>query len=171
MSLQPKMRYIQLMETPNGQKHTENTVKSQDELASFVSQRKSLLYLFYALAVMGIGVAAYVYFTISSGGEVVCGLGDCGIVNNSKYAFIYGIPVSGYGLLYYSLIFALLLTKKYRWMFLISIVGLLFSAYLTFIEAFVIEAWCQWCVMSAWISTSIFILSAYTWFKHQKSKA
>ena len=39
----------------------------------------------------------------------------------------------------------------------LSAVALAFSAYLTFLEAFVIHAWCQWCVISAVLVTIIFV--------------
>ncbi len=37
--------------------------------------------------------------------------------------------------------------------------GLLYSIYLTFLEAFVIKAFCQWCLVSAWITVCLFVLS------------
>jgi uncharacterized membrane protein len=37
--------------------------------------------------------------------------------------------------------------------------GLAFSAYLTYLEAFVIHAWCQWCVVSAALAVLVFILA------------
>ena len=50
-----------------------------------------------------------------------------------------------------------------RWvplvLFGVSAVGVAFSAYLTYLEAFVIHAWCQWCVISAILVTLIFLLS------------
>jgi uncharacterized membrane protein len=38
----------------------------------------------------------------------------------------------------------------------LSAVALAFSAWLTWLEAFVIRAWCQWCVISAILVTIIF---------------
>jgi uncharacterized membrane protein len=38
-----------------------------------------------------------------------------------------------------------------------GILGMVFSAYLTYLEAFVIHAWCQWCVASAIIMVVAFI--------------
>lgn len=37
--------------------------------------------------------------------------------------------------------------------------GVLFSAYLTYLEAFVINAWCQWCIASAWITVCLLVLA------------
>jgi uncharacterized membrane protein len=50
-----------------------------------------------------------------------------------------------------------------RWvpmaLFALSAIGVAFSAWLTYLEAAVINAWCQWCVVSAIIITLIFLLS------------
>ena len=40
-----------------------------------------------------------------------------------------------------------------------GVLGLIFSAYLTYLEAFVINAWCQWCIMSAIIMDLAFLAS------------
>ena len=42
----------------------------------------------------------------------------------------------------------------------LALVAVLFSAYLTYREAFVIHAWCRWCVASAIIITLIFLVSS-----------
>lgn len=47
-------------------------------------------------------------------------------------------------------------------------VGLLYSVYLTYLEAFVIKAFCQWCLVSAWITICLFILSTRV-VKHKRS--
>jgi len=39
-----------------------------------------------------------------------------------------------------------------------GVLGIVFSAYLTYLEAFVIHAWCQWCVISAIIMAVSFLL-------------
>jgi uncharacterized membrane protein len=38
-------------------------------------------------------------------------------------------------------------------------VGVAFSAYLTYLEAYVIRAWCQWCVTSAILMVLAFLFS------------
>jgi uncharacterized membrane protein len=38
-------------------------------------------------------------------------------------------------------------------------IGLAFSAYLTYLEAFVIHAWCRWCIVSATLAVLIFLAS------------
>ena len=55
-----------------------------------------------------------------------------------------------------------------RWcllVWLVTLVGFLFSAYLSFLEAFVIEAWCVWCVASGILSTLIFVVASIAFFR------
>jgi uncharacterized membrane protein len=40
-----------------------------------------------------------------------------------------------------------------------ALIGVLYSAYLTYIEAYVLLAWCYWCVGSAVIMTAIWVLT------------
>ena len=52
----------------------------------------------------------------------------------------------------------LLLSFVWRYgMFLQVALGLFLSLYFTYLEAAVIHAWCQWCVMSAILMTLIFL--------------
>ena len=50
-----------------------------------------------------------------------------------------------------------------RWvalaLFAMAGIGLVFTAYLTYLEAFVIHAWCQWCLVSGALVTLIFLFS------------
>lgn len=97
---------------------------------------------------------------------VPCGTGDCGTVQSSRYAKVGPVPVSGIGLAGYLALLALSLaglqkrlTRSRFIPFLLfagSLFGLLFSAYLTYLEAAVIKAWCRYCVASAIIITIVF---------------
>ena len=96
------------------------------------------------------------------------GSGDCATVNYSPYSEIYGIPVALLGLLAYLAILAILFLEP-SWKLLekfgvyaifgLSLVGVLFSAYLTFLEFYVINAVCPFCIISAIIILMLFILS------------
>ncbi|MBI4539393.1 MAG: vitamin K epoxide reductase family protein [Gemmatimonadetes bacterium] len=123
------------------------------------------------LSFLGVLVATYLLFgNLGLTGSVACGVGDCATVQASQYSRIAGIPVSAVGLIGYVLLFALALLglqpafASAVWLPLLlvmgSVVGVLFSAYLTYLEAFVIRAWCQWCVVSAVIMTLIFCTTA-----------
>jgi uncharacterized membrane protein len=111
------------------------------------------------LAFLGALISGYLVFANVSGDEIICGISRCGIVNNSEYSHFLGIPVSLWGFGFYIVSIALLLLRKTTYFFYITLVGIIFSAYLTFLEAFVIHAWCQWCLLSAWLSLSLFIIA------------
>lgn len=122
------------------------------------------------LALAGLLVAIYLLLdNLGLTGPVACGIGDCATVQNSRYARIAGLPVSGLGAAGYGALFVLALLGLQRglagarWIPRLLLagaaLGLLFTAYLTFLEAFVIRAWCQWCVISAVLIALIFLAS------------
>jgi len=96
--------------------------------------------------------------------EAVCSLtGKCSAVLASQYAAVWGVPISVPGILYYTLIFALslLLLRTRNVLFLkgivwISGVGFLASLGLVSIQLFVLEAICEYCMLSAVTTTLIF---------------
>ena len=111
--------------------------------------------------IAGLAVAGYLTFVESTGTQIVCGPSNgCGDVQNSKYAVLFGIlPVGILGLAGYLGILAAWLAwqfgpsaiKKMAMLAIwgMCIFGVLFSAYLTFLEPFVIGATCMWCISSA----------------------
>jgi uncharacterized membrane protein len=108
------------------------------------------------LAVLGALISAYLTWTHFAGLTPVCtGSGEgCETVQSSRYASVLGVPVALLGLIAYGgLIFSTVLWRETGTYlgFLISLVGTLFSAYLTYLEIFVIGALCQWCLASATI--------------------
>jgi len=124
------------------------------------------------LVVAGIGVSGYLAWSHLMNQEIVCGQSQgCDIVDQSQYAelIIGNIPVSVMGLLSYLAMFLLLILRGRvlsEWdsyfplaVFGISLSGMLFSLYLTYMELFVILGVCKWCVTSAAILTLIFLLS------------
>jgi len=124
------------------------------------------------LALGGLAVAGYLAFVESTNTSPLCGpVGHCGEVQNSPYAVLFGtLPVGVLGFAGYAAILVLWLVgqslpdplKKTGaliiWGF--CLFGVIFSAYLTFLEPFVIGATCMWCISSAvvmnvllWLST------------------
>lgn len=128
------------------------------------------LWLMRVLSLAGIGVSAYLTWTHLAHQSVACGQSqDCDIVQQSVYSEVAGIPVALLGLIAYAVLFVLTLLRGHvpdPWVdfvplaiFGISLIGVLYSAYLTYLELFVIYAICRWCVSSAVIITVIFLLS------------
>jgi vitamin-K-epoxide reductase (warfarin-sensitive) len=73
---------------------------------------------------------------------------DCGIVNHSPYAVLFGIPVAVIGIAGYLLLGILAFQKAYRLMLVAALGGLGFALYLTHIESAVLGVWCIYCAIS-----------------------
>ena len=73
---------------------------------------------------------------------------DCGIVNHSPYAMLFGIPVAVIGIAGYLLLGVLAFMKAYRVMLVAALGGLGFALYLAHIESAVLGVWCIYCVIS-----------------------
>ena len=123
------------------------------------------------LALMGLIVATYLsLWKLGVIGTLACGVdGGCSVVQTSAYAVFLGVPVAYYGVAGFVAMLAVsLVGVQPRWaerreptivLLVLSAVGVLFSAYLTYLEAAVIHAWCRWCVVSALLVTGIFAAS------------
>jgi uncharacterized membrane protein len=116
------------------------------------------------VAALGIGVATYITIAESGGGAPAClaGGGGCETVASSTYSDIAGLNVAVFGIVGYVLLLgaALLRGDDGRIVgFALALTGFGFSAYLTYLELFVIEAICQWCVASAVLMTVLFALN------------
>ncbi len=120
------------------------------------------------LAVVALGILNTIYLTFKSvrNEAVYClFLPDewCEKVQHSKYSKTFGIPNPYLGLGMLSVILTLLLLyvngiiPLWPAMGLISF-GFLFSMYFLYIQAFIIKAFCTWCVVSAVVFTALFAL-------------
>ncbi len=99
----------------------------------------------------------------------------CEAVTTSVYSQILGIPVALLGALYYLTMFLgtilYLDTKRELILKLLAyftITGLLFSLWFTFVQAVLLKAFCQYCLLSATTSTSLFIIGM-TYLKKKPS--
>ena len=122
------------------------------------------------LAVVGLGIMLY----LSSIPEtMICyPSGACQVIQQSEYGEILNVPVGIWGALGYfailvtwsaSLIGSSRLLQIVPWALLVlTLLGVLFSLYFTFLEPFVIGATCPWCLTSAILMTILFWLSAET---------
>ena len=119
------------------------------------------------LALVGIVVSSVsLYHHFNTSGSSFCDFGgnfNCDIVNRSIYSKVFEIPVALIGILGYLalLILARLCrTKAERKTFLLmtAILGLVFALRLTYIEGFVLAAWCVLCLSSLAI---IFLITVF----------
>jgi uncharacterized membrane protein len=83
---------------------------------------------------------------------------DCGIVNHSPYAMLFGVPVAVIGIAGYLLLGLLAFRKAYRLMLVAALGGLGFSLYLAHIESVVLGVWCIYCVLSLGVISLLTLL-------------
>jgi uncharacterized membrane protein len=123
-----------------------------------------------ALALAGIFISLYLtLYKLGVIGELTCSIGSCETVNTSKWSTFLHLPVAAWGLLFYAEVFVISLagtTPRLENEPLVSIllvaeaaIGVLFSAWLTYLELAVIHAICIWCVTSACIVLAILLVS------------
>ena len=112
------------------------------------------------LSLAGLFIAIYMYlYKIGKIGSLICGTGGCETVQLSPQARFLGIEVALLGVVGYAamLLLALLaLQPRFagrawpsRLLAVLAGGAVLFTAYLTYLELFVIHAICRWCVASA----------------------
>ena len=121
----------------------------------------------FTLSIVGLAVAGYLWVTNISPIPLVCSEGGgCHEVQASRFAKHFGLPTAFYGVMFYAaLAVAALMYSTTQpqpllktFLYTSTGIGLLISAYLTYLEAFVIYAWCAWCVTSAIIATLAFVI-------------
>lgn len=117
------------------------------------------------VATLGVGVAVYIAIAQADGGAPAClaGGGGCETVSRSSHSELAGIDVALIGVFGYALLLVAALTRGDLGRmagFGLALVGFGYSVYLTYLELFVIEAICQWCVVSALLMTTLFGLNA-----------
>lgn len=86
----------------------------------------------------------------------------CETVLTSQFSTILGIPIALIGSLFFlTLIILILLNQKkfFRYFKILILLGVLVSVNLFFIQAFVLRAFCQYCLLVEAIILSIFIIS------------
>jgi uncharacterized membrane protein len=126
------------------------------------------------VALTGMFVAAYLaLYKLGVIGAVTCSVGSCETVQLSRWATLLGLPVAVWGVGYYAVVFAIALAGVHGrlaasrgvalGLVLLTAWGLLFSAWLTYLELFVIRAICQWCVVSAVLAAALFVICWLDW--------
>lgn len=124
------------------------------------------------LSLAGFFIALYLHlYKIGKIGSLACGTGGCETVQLSSYATFLGVGVALIGVLGYAVMFGvsmLALQPRYagvswpiKTMVVLSAGALVFTLYLTYVELFVIEAICRYCVASAILVTALFLVSLF----------
>ena len=126
-----------------------------------------------ALVLVGVTIAGYLAYVSLVGIDPACGglQSDCHTVHTSRYVRIGGVlPIALLGLIFYLALLGLWWWGGWTqgpfagWtplaFFELALAGVLFSAYLTYLETFVLRAMCPWCVGSAVTATVMCGLAA-----------
>ena len=122
------------------------------------------------LSLIGFAVSFYIYYSKKYDKKLHCFIGkDCDAVVKSRYGKTFGIENTIPGTLYYALTFvygiALFLNRNlfkdniiYYVVVIASLGSVLFSIYLTAMQAFVLKKWCEYCIVSSIASLLILIV-------------
>jgi uncharacterized membrane protein len=118
------------------------------------------------VALVGLGDAIYLTINHYTGEKVPCSItGGCEAVLTSAYAEIAGIPLAAFGAAAYFVAFSLAILAAFGNRLMWKIFGVQaalmagFSLWLIYLQAFVIHEFCQFCLLSAATSTTLFILA------------
>ena len=107
---------------------------------------------------------------------------DCGSVNHSKYSVFpplsfdekpgkVHVPVSVFGIVGYGLIAVFALLGRLRIVLELARIGFFFAAFLTYIEAYIIETWCIYCVWSQSIIAAILLATVVALLLRRRRRA
>lgn len=134
------------------------------------NRKKSIIiWTMLALSVVGFIDAVYLAIKTLVGSPITCyAFTGCDTVAQSKYSVLLGIPLSLLGAIFYAVTIVLITyylqrkTKRgLQQVLLVAIFGGLFSLYLFALQAFVIQAWCFYCVVSDTIGVISMLLAIY----------
>jgi len=135
-----------------------------------MTRRQWMVVISLAGLFLGAYLTLYHYGVV---GVLACNVGSCERVQTSKWSTLLGLPVAAWGAGYYALMLALAALGMRpphensrllaAWMLVLSVWGVIFTLWLTSLEAFVIHAWCEWCLGSAAIVAVLCALCTFEW--------
>ena len=137
------------------------------------------LYLYIAAALLSlIGLADAIYLTVEhlAGRSVRCTItSGCEDVLSSAYATIGGVPLAGVGAVAYFIAFSLAILAAFNhrragdFLFYLVALMLAVSIYLFILQAFVLHAFCQFCLLSATVTLllSVIVVAERFYFRRR----
>jgi uncharacterized membrane protein len=135
-----------------------------------VSIRKWMALVSLLGLLLGMYLTLYKFGVI---GTLACNVSSCETVQTSRWSTFLGLPVATWGAGFYVIMLGLSiagLQERFEasralslTMLLITAWGALFTAWLNYLEAFVIHAWCEWCLGSAAMVLTLFVLALFDW--------
>ncbi|HSD80941.1 MAG TPA: vitamin K epoxide reductase family protein, partial [Solirubrobacteraceae bacterium] len=128
------------------------------------------------LAVAGLAVAAYLSYEHATGGTAVCptGGGGCGKVQSSPELRLLGVYIPYLALAGYAGVTASLLVRAPVAGLVtagLAYLGVGMTGYVLYLQAFVIEAWCPWCVFSTALMWTIAALATWCYLRGDTAPA
>ena len=135
---------------------------------------KSLI-IYIVVALAGLLDSFYLTYTRFAGITPPCTvsfISGCATVAKSKYSVLLGVPLSVFGMFFYG--FAILISAIYIWkkfnyfkelLLAVSVLGTISSIYFLYLQAFVIKAFCIYCLASAIFSFILLAISIYVYKK------
>ena len=113
-----------------------------------------------------LGLVDTLYLGIQHGKPVPCSVTHgCEEVLNSRFSALAGIPISWFGFAFYLTVFSVAVFAIFseegplKLIFWPALAAFLISAGLVGVQAFILKAWCQYCLGSAILTTLILIAS------------
>jgi len=142
------------------------------ENTDFRTSTKWIYVVAAVLALVGLTDALYLTIQHLSGSSVPCSVtGGCEEVLTSSYAVLAGIPLAAIGAAAYFSAFSLSILAAFGYRsaakLLLPLVGtmVLVSVWLFYLQAAVIRAFCQFCLLSAGITIALAIVVFLAWKK------
>lgn len=127
-----------------------------------------------ALAAIGLVLSGYLTYVHFNPGALVCSGDGCSVVQQSQYSKMFGIPIAIFGVGMFAVLIAAILLREARTdlaehlgtgIVLILVAAMLYWAYLTYLEAYVIHAFCQWCVVTSIVTGLLLVIEGYRWYQ------
>lgn len=122
-------------------------------------------------AFFGLANSLYLAQSEASGAPLLCNIQNflgCNTVTESEYARLFGVPLAEYGVVFYGILFALAALEIVLYHRLVrrvlqigALFGLIASLYFTFVQMFLIDAFCIYCLASALVALLIFISASF----------
>jgi uncharacterized membrane protein len=147
-----------------------------------MNHNRRILIVVLVLALIGLLTATYVFTAHALGYALFCPFGGtgCDAVQNSPYAQVFGIPDSLLGVFGYLAYIVLAFlglrsgpgTRGILYALLVlSLVDVIFTAYLAYLMLGVIRAVCTWCAFSGVITVILFFIIVYLVMRKDKARA
>ena len=126
------------------------------------------------VSLMGLFLGTYLtLYKFGYIGTLACNVGSCEKVQTSRWSVFLGLPVATWGVGFYVLMLVLTVAglqdrfadSRPLSLALVALSGwgLLFTAWLNYLEGFVLHAWCEWCLGSAAMVVILFVLAVLDW--------